>query len=156
MDMTYATVPVFGQNMKLYREVKMAYMVSNKAKSDNHPIYAIDIEVGSSIFYKDGPPAEEEREILKEQEEEELKEEFWQLFFDGSYSKGKVGARILIIAPSSKSWRYSYSLNFDSTNNVAEYEALVHGLLLLKGKKAKKVKIFGDSELVITQVKGIY
>ncbi len=36
------------------------------------------------------------------------------------------------------------------------YEALVHGLLLLKGKKEKKVRIFCDSELVINQVKGIY
>jgi len=28
-------------------------MVSNKSKPNNHPIYSIDIEVGSSIFYND-------------------------------------------------------------------------------------------------------
>ncbi len=61
----------------------------------------------------------------------------------------------MIIAPSSKSWRYSYSLKFESTNNVVKYEALVHGLLLLKGKKVMKVRIFGDSNLVINQIKGI-
>jgi len=40
-------------------------------------------------------------------------------------------------------------LNFDCNNNVVEYEALIIGLLLLKDMKAKRVNIFGDSELVI-------
>ncbi len=78
------------------------------------------------------------------------------MFFDGSYSKGKAGVGIYIISPSSKIWKYAYSIDFDSTNNVAEYEALIHGFLLLKDKKVRKVKIFGDSELVINQVKGVY
>lgn len=156
MDMTYATVPVFGQNRKLYREVKMAYMVSNKDKSINHPIYAFDTEIGSSIFYTDGPVKTEEDLTLTDQEEQEADSKCWQLFFGGSYSKGKAGAGIHIISPSFKKWKYAYSLDFDSTNNVAEYEALIHGLLLLKDKKARNVKNFGDSELVINQVKGIY
>ena len=47
-------------------------------------------------------------------------------------------------------------MNFDCTNNVTEYEALVHGLLFLKDRKAKRVYIFGDSKLIINQVKGTY
>jgi hypothetical protein len=41
MDMTYATVPVFGgEQRRLYRETKFAYMVSDQNNPVNHPIYA--------------------------------------------------------------------------------------------------------------------
>jgi hypothetical protein len=51
MDISYATIPFFGQERRIYKEVLLNYMVSNKRKPNNHPIYSIDIEVGSSIFY---------------------------------------------------------------------------------------------------------
>ena len=43
-----------------------------------------------------------------------------------------------------------------STNNQAEYQALVKGLELLKEVHADAVEIFGDSMLVINQLVGIY
>jgi hypothetical protein len=51
MDMSYATIPYFGQERKLYREVFLRYMVSRKTQPNNHPICSVDTEVGSSIFY---------------------------------------------------------------------------------------------------------
>ena len=39
-------------------------------------------------------------------------------------------------------------------NNQVEYEALVLGLEILLQMGIKNVKIFGDSQLVINQVKG--
>jgi hypothetical protein len=51
MAMSYATIPVFGQERRLYREVLLKYMVSSKNQPNNHPIYSVDTEVGSSIFY---------------------------------------------------------------------------------------------------------
>jgi hypothetical protein len=53
MDMTYDTIPVFGHDRSLYREVLLKYIVSSKTQPQNHPIYIIDTEVGSSIFYND-------------------------------------------------------------------------------------------------------
>jgi hypothetical protein len=53
MDMSYATIPGFGQEKRLYREVFLKYMVSSKTQPNNHPIYSVDTEVGSSIFYND-------------------------------------------------------------------------------------------------------
>jgi hypothetical protein len=42
MDMTYATVPVFGgEHRRLYRETKFAYVVSDQNNPKNHPIYAM-------------------------------------------------------------------------------------------------------------------
>jgi hypothetical protein len=51
--MSYETIPVFGQERRLYREVLLKYMFSRKIKQNNHPIYSVDTEVGSSIFYND-------------------------------------------------------------------------------------------------------
>jgi hypothetical protein len=53
MDMYYAIVPVFGKDIRLYREVLLKYMVSSKDKPNNHPIYSIDTDIGSTIFYND-------------------------------------------------------------------------------------------------------
>ena len=61
MDMSYATIHVFGQESRLYREVFLRYMLSRKTQPNNHPIYSMDTKVGSSIFYnnlsfKEGEP----------------------------------------------------------------------------------------------------
>jgi hypothetical protein len=51
---------------------------------------------------------------------------------------------------------HSYKLNFQCTNNIAECEALMPGLKLLKKLVAKRISIRGDSELIIKQIKGEY
>jgi ribonuclease HI len=43
-----------------------------------------------------------------------------------------------------------------STNNQAEYEAILKGLQLLQEVKAESVEIFGDPQLVINQLIGLY
>ena len=41
MDMSYATIPVFNQTRRLYRESHMKYMVRNIDRPNNSPIYSI-------------------------------------------------------------------------------------------------------------------
>jgi hypothetical protein len=60
MDMSYATIPIFSQDRWLYREVLLKYMVSSKMQPNNHPIYSINTEIDSSIFYNDLSFEEEE------------------------------------------------------------------------------------------------
>lgn len=43
-----------------------------------------------------------------------------------------------------------------ATNNVAEYEALLHGLRYALARGARRVRVFSDSELVVRQVAGSY
>ena len=43
-----------------------------------------------------------------------------------------------------------------ATNNVAEYEALLHALRYALGRGARRVRVFSDSELVVRQVEGRY
>jgi hypothetical protein len=48
----YATIPVFGgEHRRMYREVRLAYLVSDHENPNNHPIYAVKYELGSSNFH---------------------------------------------------------------------------------------------------------
>jgi ribonuclease HI len=46
----------------------------------------------------------------------------------------------------------SIRLEFECTNNQVEYEALLSGLEVLDDMGIDKVKIFGDSKLVVEQI----
>ena len=76
--------------------------------------------------------------------------------FDGAVRKEGVGAGISIRSPIGEPKLFSYKLHFNCTNTIDEYEALVLGLKVLKDLKAKRIYIYGDSKLVINQVKGSY
>jgi len=45
LDFSYATIPVFGQLRKLYREKKMQYMITSKEKPLNHPIDVVHTDL---------------------------------------------------------------------------------------------------------------
>ena len=45
-------------------------------------------------------------------------------------------------------------LDFSATNNEAEYEALLMGMAMVQRMGGKSVKVFSDSRLVVSQVKG--
>jgi hypothetical protein len=169
MDMSYATIPVFGQERRLYREVLLKYMVSRKTQPNNHPIYSVDTEVGSSIFYNDlsfeeGEPTtvmaikdktdHQTEEITNQQNNAE--DEMWNMSFDGAASREGAGVGVWINPPKIGTKLCSYKISFDCTNNMAEYEALILGLKTLKELGARRIVVHGDSELVINQVKGIY
>jgi len=47
-------------------------------------------------------------------------------------------------------------LEFEGTNNVVKYEALILGLNLAKDLGINILKIIGDSDLVVSQVKGLF
>ena len=85
-----------------------------------------------------------------------MDEGLWKMYFDSSMSKAGAGAGVYIISPIKDTKAYSYKLMFECSNNVADYEALLLGLRALKDLGAKRVQIFGDSELVVNQVNDIY
>jgi ribonuclease HI len=78
------------------------------------------------------------------------------MYFDGSSSKKGSRACILLISPSQEVIILSYKLEFETTNNITEYEALVLGLRASKDMAIECLVVFGDSELIINQVKNIY
>jgi len=49
-----------------------------------------------------------------------------------------------------------YKLEFITTNNTAEYEALLLGLKAAKDLGIQQISVYGDSELVVQQVRNNY
>ena len=76
--------------------------------------------------------------------------------FDGAVSKEGAGAGIVINIPIGEPKLFSYKLHFKCTNNMAEYEALVLGLKVLKDLQVQRINIQGDSKLIIKQVQREY
>ena len=73
--------------------------------------------------------------------------------FDGSCSKNSAGASVWI---HNTNKGHACKLEFLCTKNIAEYEALLLGLHILKYLKAKNISVQGDSELIIRKIKGEY
>lgn len=80
----------------------------------------------------------------------------WALSFDGSSTFESGGAGIVLTSPSGTEINLSYKLKFTCSNNEAEYEALVLGLLAALNVGATHLCIKGDSKLVVKQTNGDY
>jgi len=200
LDLSYATISVFRQPKRLYRETLMKYVVSSESKPENFPIYSIHSDMDSFILFNDDANTPfDETSVLEQQphgneesvahphvnvttvdttsmleehpqtEESNLpnpetvktlsnihqQETTWYLEFDGSVNKLGAGAGVWIHnTHNNHAEGHAYRLNFKCTNNMAEYEALLLGLKLLKTLGATKVSILGDSDLIIQQMKG--
>ena len=57
-----------------------------------------------------------------------IDQEYWMMYFDGSLMKKGVGVGLVFVSPLGVRMRYMVRLHFPSSNNVAEYEALINGL----------------------------
>ena len=57
-----------------------------------------------------------------------LDQEYWMMYFDGSLMKKGTGVGLVFVSPLRVRMRYMIRLHFPSSNNLAEYEALINGL----------------------------
>ncbi|KAL2251819.1 UNVERIFIED_CONTAM: Retrovirus-related Pol polyprotein from transposon opus [Sesamum indicum] len=80
----------------------------------------------------------------------------WMLHVDGSSNANNGGAGILIEGPGGIEIEVVVRLSFFTTNNEAEYEALVLGLELAFEAGAQVLEVFTDSQLVAMQIEGTY
>ena len=55
-------------------------------------------------------------------------QEYWTMYFDGSLMKKGIGMGLIFVLPLGVRMRYMVCIYFPSSNNVAEYEALINGL----------------------------
>ena len=80
----------------------------------------------------------------------------WKVFMDGAFSA--LGARtgIVIITLEGIKLEHSFWLGFKTSNNEAEYEALLVGLRVVSDLGAKEVEIYSDSLLIVNQVQGSF
>jgi ribonuclease HI len=81
------------------------------------------------------------------------KNQIWSLYFDGSKSKEGVGAGCIIIDLAGNKTLLACRLEFECTNNIVEYEALLQGLRKALDMHIQNLIVFGDSEIVVRQVR---
>ena len=74
----------------------------------------------------------------------DINNRFWSLYFDGSKSKEGAGAGCLLIDHYGKRYFIACRLEFECTNNVAEYEALIQGLKKAIDLGVKALLVLGD------------
>ncbi|XP_021638848.2 uncharacterized protein LOC110634209 [Hevea brasiliensis] len=87
-------------------------------------------------------------------EDTEAQDDVWEMYFDGAVNLSDNGIRAILISTGRKHFPVAVKLNFESTNNVAEYEAYVSGLQAAIEMKVKKLEVYRDFTLIIYQVKG--
>jgi hypothetical protein len=137
-----------GEQRRLYREAQLAYIISDEENPTNHPIFAVDTDLGTSMLQlTDGPqaPMEIRKQPITSCEDPLSNVSVWKMFFDGASSRESVGAGVVFISPTQETISLSYKLEFETTNNVAEYEALVLGLRASKDMKIEELAVFGDA-----------
>jgi ribonuclease HI len=90
----------------------------------------------------------------------------WELYFDGAsrtdrdldgMPKKRAGAGLVFKNPMGGTFYHSFSLlKEECSNNEAEYEALIFGLLLALSMNIHALHVYGDSQLIVRQVNGVY
>ncbi|XP_076914115.1 uncharacterized protein LOC143572993 [Bidens hawaiensis] len=103
-------------------------------------------------------PQEKEEECKMEIEPpvDQRKDEVWKFFTDEASNDESVGAGLKITNPEGQHFTYAIHLEFKSTNNEAEYEALLAALRIAKKLGVCHLKAHVDSMPVANQIEGSY
>ncbi|XP_072071942.1 uncharacterized protein [Arachis hypogaea] len=80
----------------------------------------------------------------------------WKLHVDGASNQTFGGAGIILESPAGVVYEQSIKFKFPVSNNQAEYEALIAGLLLAKDVGATKLEVNSDSQVITSQINGAY
>jgi len=78
----------------------------------------------------------------------------WVLSVDGSSNQQGSGAGVVLEGPNGLLIEHALKFAFKASNNQAEYEALIAGMLLAKEMGARSLLANNDSQLVTGQVTG--
>jgi ribonuclease HI len=69
---------------------------------------------------------------------------------------GEAGFGVHVTGPDGSEVAALFGYLGKATNNVAEYQALIHGLRFALARGAAAVEVFSDSELLVRQLEGRY
>ncbi|XP_075101801.1 uncharacterized protein LOC142177229 [Nicotiana tabacum] len=78
----------------------------------------------------------------------------WRMFFDGAANFKGDGIGAILITESGQHYPASAKIRFPCTNNIAEYEECIFGIIMAVDMNVKELLVIGDSDLLIHQVQG--
>ena len=73
----------------------------------------------------------------------------WKVYVDGIANQRGSGVGLVLVSPEKTIIEKSLRLGFLTTNNEAEYEALLQGMAMVQKMGGKIVEMFSDSRLVV-------
>jgi ribonuclease HI len=76
----------------------------------------------------------------------------YKLYFDSATNKKKNGVGVVLETPQKRVMPASCWLVFKCSNNMAEYEACILGLKLSLDCEVKRLHVYGDALLIISQI----
>ncbi|GKU93206.1 hypothetical protein SLEP1_g6815 [Rubroshorea leprosula] len=82
-------------------------------------------------------------------------EEEWTLYFNGFSTTERAGASIVLRNDKGHDIVFSFKLDFQCTNNMADYEAYLIGLAMANEAGVQCLKIIGKSSLILGQVQDL-
>ena len=78
----------------------------------------------------------------------------WEVYVDGVANQQGSGVGLVLVSPEKITIEKSLRLGFSATNNEAEYEVLLMGMMMVQKMGGKTVKVYSDSKLMVGQVRG--
>ena len=78
----------------------------------------------------------------------------WKVYVDGAVNHRRSRVGLVLISPERITIEKSLRMGFLATNNKAEYEALLTGMIMVQRLRGKAVEVFSNSRLVVGQVQG--
>ena len=78
----------------------------------------------------------------------------WKVYVDSAVNQRGSGVGLVLVSPKKITIEKSLKLGFSTTNNEAEYEALLMGMAMVQRMGGKAVEMFSNLRLVVGQVKG--
>jgi hypothetical protein len=91
-----------GEHRRIYREAQLAYIISDEENPTNHPIFALDTDLGSSMLHLTDapqPPIEIRKQSITYCEYPPPNTSVWKMFFYGASSKEGVSDGVVCISP---------------------------------------------------------
>ncbi|XP_072074017.1 uncharacterized protein [Arachis hypogaea] len=80
----------------------------------------------------------------------------WKLHVDRASNQTSRGTEIILESPTRVIYEQSIKFEFPVSNNQAEYEALLGGLILAREVGATRLEVCSDSQIIMSQVNGSY
>lgn len=81
--------------------------------------------------------------------------QYWSLYTDGASNVNGTGLGLVLKSPQGDIIAYSICCEFRATNNEAEYEALIIGLMTARDLGIKNIDVFCDSLLIVNHINGL-
>ena len=80
----------------------------------------------------------------------------WKLSVDGASNAQGSGASLILTSPEGIDIEYALRFGFHTSNNEAEYEAVIAGLNLAHSLEVDQLEVYSDSQLVVRQIEDTY